>query len=61
MASNVEEDLIPEETGYKVTQPKQSLAEYQNMGSFSTILTACLPVWASKCSVDRLDAYLPPA
>jgi len=30
MASN-EEDTLPVETGYKVTQPKQSLAEYQQM------------------------------
>ncbi|KAH8196727.1 hypothetical protein TruAng_009119 [Truncatella angustata] len=33
MASH-EEDHLPEETqGYKLSQPKQSLAEYQNMGS----------------------------
>jgi Rho GDP-dissociation inhibitor len=32
MASH-EEDMLPEETGYKVTQPKQSLAEYQQMDS----------------------------
>ncbi|KAK8051597.1 rho GDP dissociation inhibitor [Apiospora rasikravindrae] len=32
MASNPEEDHMPEETqGYKLSQPKQSLAEYQNM------------------------------
>lgn len=31
MASN--EDTMPEETaGYKLNQPKQSLAEYQQMG-----------------------------
>ena len=34
MASNAhEEDTMPEETqGYKLSQPKQSLAEYQQMG-----------------------------
>jgi Rho GDP-dissociation inhibitor len=32
MASH-EDDNLPEETqGYKLSQPKQSLAEYQNMG-----------------------------
>jgi Rho GDP-dissociation inhibitor len=31
MASN--DDTMPEQTaGYKLSQPKQSLAEYQNMG-----------------------------
>lgn len=38
MASN-EEDHMPEETqGYKLSQPKQSLAEYQNMGACSCLL-----------------------
>lgn len=34
MASNThEDDTMPEETaGYKLSQPKQSLAEYQQMG-----------------------------
>lgn len=33
MASNHDEDTMPEETqGYKLSQPKQSLAEYQQMG-----------------------------
>lgn len=33
MASNDQDDHMPEETqGYKLSQPKQSLAEYQNMG-----------------------------
>jgi Rho GDP-dissociation inhibitor len=32
MASH-EEELMPENTsGYKISQPKQSLAAYQNMG-----------------------------
>ncbi|KAI1486638.1 hypothetical protein F5X96DRAFT_673438 [Biscogniauxia mediterranea] len=32
MASQEEQDHLPEETqGYKLSQPKQSLAEYQNM------------------------------
>lgn len=30
-----EEDLLPENTsGYKLSQPKHSLAEYQKMGKF---------------------------
>jgi hypothetical protein len=33
MASHDNEDAMPEETqGYKLSQPKQSLAEYKNMG-----------------------------
>lgn len=33
MASHHDEDTMPEETqGYKLSQPKQSLAEYQQMG-----------------------------
>lgn len=33
MASHEAEDTMPEETsGYKLSQPKQSLAEYQQMG-----------------------------
>lgn len=33
MASHHDEDTMPEETqGYKLSQPKQSLAEYQSMG-----------------------------
>ncbi|GJD00243.1 RHO protein GDP dissociation inhibitor [Colletotrichum higginsianum] len=32
MASHEQEDTMPEETqGYKLSQPKQSLAEYQKM------------------------------
>lgn len=30
-----DDDAAPEQTpGYKLSQPKQSLAEYQNMGTF---------------------------
>lgn len=37
MASN-EDDTMPEETqGYKLSQPKQSLAEYQQMGKIQPI------------------------
>lgn len=33
MASHHDEDTMPEETqGYKLSQPKQSIAEYQQMG-----------------------------
>lgn len=33
MATHHDEDTMPEETqGYKLSQPKQSLAEYQQMG-----------------------------
>lgn len=33
MASQHDDDTMPEETqGYKLSQPKQSLAEYQQMG-----------------------------
>jgi len=34
MASNGhDEEILPEQTqGYKLSQPKQSLAEYENMG-----------------------------
>lgn len=32
-----DDDLLPENTsGYKLSQPKQSLAEYQKMGECST-------------------------
>nr|XP_036580445.1 RHO protein GDP dissociation inhibitor [Colletotrichum truncatum]KAF6788357.1 RHO protein GDP dissociation inhibitor [Colletotrichum truncatum] len=35
MASHEQDDTMPEETqGYKLSQPKQSLAEYQKMGEF---------------------------
>lgn len=35
MASHDDNDHLPEETqGYKLSQPKQSLAEYQNMGAY---------------------------
>lgn len=38
MASH-DDDTMPEETqGYKLSQPKQSLAEYQKMGMCSTVL-----------------------
>lgn len=45
MASHHDEDTMPEETqGYKLSQPKQSLAEYQQMGmsinTFQTLLPA---------------------
>lgn len=37
MASHDDNDHLPEETqGYKLSQPKQSLAEYQNMGTYSS-------------------------
>lgn len=41
MASHHDEDTMPEETqGYKLSQPKQSLAEYQQMGmSINTFKT----------------------
>lgn len=33
MATHHDEDTMPEETqGYKLSQPKQSMAEYQQMG-----------------------------
>lgn len=36
MASHHDEDTMPEETqGYKLSQPKQSMAEYQQMGELS--------------------------
>lgn len=38
MASHDDNDHLPEETqGYKLSQPKQSLAEYENMGRCSFI------------------------
>ena len=42
MASHHDEDTMPEETqGYKLSQPKQSLAEYQQMGmSINTYQTS---------------------
>lgn len=34
MATHHDEDTMPEETqGYKLSQPKQSIAEYQQMGT----------------------------
>jgi hypothetical protein len=46
-----EDDLTPENTsGYKLSQPKQSLAEYQKMGKsnrrsfeFCVVCFLCLP------------------
>lgn len=39
MASH-EEELMPENTsGYKISQPKQSLAAYQNMGKSRLFLS----------------------
>ncbi|KXH52242.1 RHO protein GDP dissociation inhibitor [Colletotrichum simmondsii] len=41
MASHEQEDTMPEETqGYKLSQPKQSLAEYQKMASPISALTS---------------------
>lgn len=38
MASH-DDDTMPEETqGYKLSQPKQSLAEYQQMGKCSALV-----------------------
>jgi Rho GDP-dissociation inhibitor len=37
--SSHDDDMQPEETGYKVTQPKQSLAEYQQMGEWLPALS----------------------
>jgi hypothetical protein len=35
MATNHDDDTMPEETqGYKLSQPKQSLAQYTEMGEF---------------------------
>ena len=43
MASH-DDDTMPEETqGYKLSQPKQSLAEYQNMGVYTYI--SLFPFW----------------
>ncbi|OAQ68824.1 RHO protein GDP dissociation inhibitor containing protein [Pochonia chlamydosporia 170] len=43
MASHVD-DSMPEETqGYKLSQPKQSLADYQKMGKSIPILPSCQP------------------
>ena len=42
MASH-EEELMPENTsGYKISQPKQSLATYQNMGKSRSFLSVFL-------------------
>jgi len=44
MASHHDEDTMPEETeGYKISQPKQSLAEYQEMGKCTTTTTSLSP------------------
>lgn len=38
MASHEQDDTMPEETqGYKLSQPKQSLAEYQKMGELPAL------------------------
>lgn len=37
MASHHDDDTMPEQTeGYKLSQPKQSLAEYHQMGMLSS-------------------------
>lgn len=37
MASHHDDDTMPDQTaGYKLSQPKQSLAEYDQMGMFSS-------------------------
>lgn len=39
MTSHHDEDTMPEETqGYKLSQPKQSIAEYQQMGMYLCLL-----------------------
>ncbi|KAJ9138128.1 Rho GDP dissociation inhibitor [Pleurostoma richardsiae] len=44
MASHAEDDVMPEETqGYKLSQPKQSLAEYQQMGMLMLTLLSPRP------------------
>lgn len=45
-----EEDLLPENTaGYKLSQPKQTLAEYNKMGKFIEKKLALLAFfWPSK-------------
>ena len=41
MASH-EDDHLPEDTqGYKLSQPKQSLAEYQQMGMWHYFIFVC--------------------
>jgi Rho GDP-dissociation inhibitor len=38
-----DEELLPEDTaGYKLSQPKQTLEQYQKMGKFWTERQACL-------------------
>lgn len=38
MAEQHDEDLHEETPGYKLSQPKQSLAEYQQMGTCNEML-----------------------
>lgn len=50
MASHDNEDTMPDETqGYKLSQPKQSLAEYQQMGT----IISCAPVLLNQTQYPR--------
>lgn len=49
MASHHDEDTMPEETqGYKLSQPKQSIAEYQQMGMSINTFQNLLPAKGSR-------------
>lgn len=48
MAPNDDHDLLPENTaGYKLSQPKQTLEEYQKMGKSSDGKLVYLPLFLS--------------
>ncbi|KAK1840322.1 RHO protein GDP dissociation inhibitor [Colletotrichum chrysophilum] len=61
MASHEQEDTMPEETqGYKLSQPKQSLAEYQKMGTEyvqNTIMSSKLGKTTQDRSSSCLSSY----
>lgn len=60
MASHHDEDTMPEETqGYKLSQPKQSLAEYQQMGtSINTPKPPTRKGDTINASIRRLPAHV---
>ena len=57
MAGGHDEDLMPEDnSGYKLSQPKQSLAEYQKMGMLSPLSFA---FWFFFFPQNRLNLLSP--
>jgi hypothetical protein len=59
MASHHDDEPMPEETqGYKLSQPKQSLAEYKNMGTYCFFLVfSCLKAEFDDVQTQTTNPY----